>query len=62
LLWLAPNAWCEKRRDRIVVPAGISEQEARAQALESARVQQHLKGQHPKRAIVVPGRLLNLVT
>jgi leucyl-tRNA synthetase len=49
-------------RDRIVVPAGISELEARTRALASEPVQRHLKGQQPKRAVVVPGRLVNLVT
>jgi leucyl-tRNA synthetase len=50
-----------KVRDRIVVPSCISEEEARTRALESLRVKQHLKGQFPKRIIVVPGRLVNLV-
>jgi len=50
-----------KVRDRIVVPSCISEEEARTRALESIRAKQHLKGQFPKRIIVVPGRLVNLV-
>jgi leucyl-tRNA synthetase len=50
-----------KVRDRILVPADISEADARMRALESERVQQHLHGQQPNRAIVVPGKLINLV-
>jgi leucyl-tRNA synthetase len=50
-----------KVRDRIVVPSCISEEEARTRALESIRAKQHLKGQFPKRIIVVPGKLVNLV-
>ncbi len=50
-----------KVRDRIVVPAGLSDQEAQAQALKSARVQTALNSHPPKKVIVVPGRLVNLV-
>jgi leucyl-tRNA synthetase len=51
-----------KVRDRIVVPADLSDAEARTRALESKPVQRQLKGQQPKRAVVVPGRLVNLVS
>jgi leucyl-tRNA synthetase len=51
-----------KVRDRILVPAGISDQEAQTQAMGSSRVQEALKHQPPKKAIVVPDRLVNLVT
>ena len=50
-----------KVRDRLVVPLNISQEEARTRALESKRVRQHLRGQQPRRVIVVPGRLVNLV-
>jgi leucyl-tRNA synthetase len=50
-----------KVRDRIVVPAGIDEDEARNRALESAGVQRILNGQPPRRLVVVPGRLVNVV-
>jgi leucyl-tRNA synthetase len=50
-----------KVRARIVVPAGISDEEAQIRALESERVQEKLNGQRPKKVIVVPGRLVNLV-
>ncbi len=50
-----------KVRDRLQVPAGIPDEEARRRALASARVQATLNGQHPKRVIVVAGRLVNIV-
>ena len=48
-------------RDRLPVPAGISEEEARQRALESERVQEYLNGRQPKRVIVVPRQLVNIV-
>jgi leucyl-tRNA synthetase len=48
-------------RDRLPLPAGISDEEARQRALESDRVQEYLNGQQPKRVIVVPGQLVNIV-
>jgi leucyl-tRNA synthetase len=51
-----------KVRDRVSVPADIDEQALRALALESEAVQRVLKGQAPRQVIVVPGRLVNLVT
>jgi len=50
-----------KLRDRINVPAGISEEDAKAQALESEIVQRFMEGKQPKKVIVVPGRLVNIV-
>jgi leucyl-tRNA synthetase len=50
-----------KVRDRLQVPAGISDEEARRRAIGSERVQSTLNGGHPKRVIVVPGRLVNIV-
>ena len=50
-----------KLRDRINVPAGISEEDARAQALRSETVQRFMEGKEPKKVIVVPGRLVNIV-
>ncbi len=50
-----------KVRDRIQVPAGIGEEEARQRALASPAVQRHLEGREPKKVIVVPGRLVNIV-
>jgi leucyl-tRNA synthetase len=50
-----------KVRDRIVVPAGIDDDEARELALRSEGVQRHLNGQSPTRVIIVQGRLVNVV-
>ncbi len=45
-----------KVRDRIEVPAGISEDEARQMALASEAVQKTVNGGEPKKVIFVPGR------
>ena len=50
-----------KVRDRLSVPAGIGDDAAQRLALESERVQRYLQGAPPKKAIVIPGRLVNLV-
>ncbi len=50
-----------KVRDRISVPAGIEDDEARRLAMENERVQRYLQGAQPKNTIVIPGRLVNLV-
>ncbi len=50
-----------KVRDRIIVPADISEADARAAALASDSVQKNLNGRSPKQVIYVPGRLVNIV-
>ncbi|MDR7481371.1 MAG: leucine--tRNA ligase [Armatimonadota bacterium] len=49
-------------RDRIQVPAGISDEEARARALSNPRVRQFIDGRQVASIIVVPGRLVNVVT
>jgi leucyl-tRNA synthetase len=51
-----------KLRERIDVPAGIGEDEARRLALESPRVADSLDGAEVARVIYVPGRLVNVVT
>ena len=48
-------------RDRIVVPASITEAQAKQLALESKRVKAHLEGKEIIKTIYVPGRLVNLV-
>jgi leucyl-tRNA synthetase len=48
-------------RDRVQVAAGLSEDELIARATELPRVQQHLDGKNIQRAVVVPGKLVNLV-
>lgn len=50
-----------KVRDRVAVAAGIDDEQARRRALESERVSQYLAGRSPKKVIVVPGRLVNVV-
>jgi leucyl-tRNA synthetase len=50
-----------KLRDRIQVPADISEEKARELALASETVQNFLKGKEPRKVILVPGRLVNIV-
>ncbi len=49
-----------KVRDRISVPAGIADDEARRLALESGRVRAYLSGE-PRKVIVVQGRLVSIV-
>jgi len=51
-----------KVRDRIAVPAGIGEDEARRRALASETVQRHLGGKAPRQVVYVEGRLVNIVT
>jgi len=48
-------------RDRVAVPASITEAEARRLALGRERVQTHLGGREPTQIIYVPGRLVNVV-
>jgi leucyl-tRNA synthetase len=50
-----------KVRDRIQVPAGITEESAKELALSSAAVKKHFDGKQPRRVIYVPGRLVNIV-
>jgi leucyl-tRNA synthetase len=50
-----------KVRDRIQVPADLSEDEAKRRALASEAVQKHLAGREPHKVVVVAGRLVNVV-
>jgi len=50
-----------KLRDRITVPASITEAEARQIVLERQRIKAHLEGRNIVDIIYVPGRLVNLV-
>jgi leucyl-tRNA synthetase len=50
-----------KVRDRITMPAGLSEEDARAAALANESVKRYLEGKEPQKVIVVPGRLVNVV-
>lgn len=49
-------------RDKLIVPAGITEAEARELALNCDGVRRHLDGRRVARVIYVPGRLVNVVT
>jgi leucyl-tRNA synthetase len=50
-----------KLRDRLKVPVGISEEEAKKLALASEGAKRHLEGLEVKRVVYVPGRLVNIV-
>ncbi len=51
-----------KVRDRIAVPRGTAKTELERMALASAKVQAALDGAVPKKLVVVPDRLVNIVT
>ena len=50
-----------KLRDRIEAPADITEETARELALASEKVRPHVEGKQIRKAVYVPGRLVNLV-
>ena len=50
-----------KLRDRVTLPADVSEQDAKAAALASEAVKKHLEGKAPKQVVYVKGRLVNIV-
>ena len=50
-----------KLRDRITVPASITEAEAKEKAVGSQKVKVHLEGKEITKVVYVPGRLVNLV-
>jgi leucyl-tRNA synthetase len=50
-----------KLRDRIMVPASITEAEAKEKALGSQKIKAHLEGKEIVKTIYVPGKLVNLV-
>ena len=50
-----------KVRDRIAVPADISDEAAKETALSSQVIQKYLDGKSPKKVILVPGKLVNIV-
>ncbi|GMT42636.1 MAG: leucine--tRNA ligase [bacterium] len=50
-----------KLRARLEVPAGITDEELKKQALENEKIQQALAGGSVKKLILVPGKLINIV-
>ena len=50
-----------KRRDEIRVPADADEATVQAAALAAENVQRHMDGKQPRKVIVIPGRLVNIV-
>ncbi len=50
-----------KVRDRITVPLDMESAQVQALALASETVQRHLEGGTPRKVIVVPGKLVNIV-
>jgi leucyl-tRNA synthetase len=50
-----------KVRDRLMLPAGASEEDARMAAFASPRVAEQINGREPRRVIFIPEKLLNIV-
>ncbi|HWQ59763.1 MAG TPA: class I tRNA ligase family protein [Candidatus Fimivivens sp.] len=50
-----------KMRDSFEIPADASEDDLKTRALDSDKVKPYLDGKEPKRIIVVPGKLVNVV-
>jgi len=50
-----------KLRGRLIMPADLTEAQARQEALNSEAVQRHLAGKPAKKLIYVPGKLVNVV-
>jgi leucyl-tRNA synthetase len=50
-----------KLRDTLTVPRGLDRADAEARALASDKVQRQLGGSPPRKVIVVPDRLVNIV-
>ncbi|MCU0485360.1 MAG: leucine--tRNA ligase [Anaerolineales bacterium] len=50
-----------KLRDRVEVPVDASDDEIRSAALAAENIKRHLEGRQPKKVIIVPGKLVNIV-
>jgi leucyl-tRNA synthetase len=50
-----------KLRDRVVVPADASEEDIKSAALATEGAQKYMEGKSPKKVIVVPKKLVNIV-
>jgi leucyl-tRNA synthetase len=48
-------------RDRITIPASYGEEEVKAWALKSERIQKLIEGKEVKRVVLVPQKLVNIV-
>ena len=51
-----------KVRDRIQIPADIDEEDIKQLALDSGNVKRHTDGKSVKKVIVIPGKLVNIVS
>jgi leucyl-tRNA synthetase len=50
-----------KVRDRLLLPVGLPEDDARARVLAQPRIAEAIAGREPRKVIYVPGRLINIV-
>jgi leucyl-tRNA synthetase len=50
-----------KLRDRMTIPSSYGEEEVKAWALKSERIQKLIQGKEVKRVILVPQKLVNIV-
>ena len=51
-----------KVRDRLEIPAGTSKEETEQSAMAAPKVQSYLEGKQIRKVIVVPERLVNIVS
>ena len=51
-----------KVRDRLEIPAGTSKEEAEQSARVAPKIQPYLEGKQIRKVIVVPDRLVNIVS
>lgn len=56
-----PVSFNGKTRFTIEIPSGATEEQAEALVLQSQEAQRWLEGKTPKKVIVVPGRIINIV-
>ena len=50
-----------KLRAKLLVPSGLSDDDARKRALEDQKIREALAGKEPGKVVVVKGRLVNIV-
>jgi leucyl-tRNA synthetase len=50
-----------KLRDRMTVPAEISEEDMKTRALAAENTRRHVEGKEIRKIIIVPGKLVNIV-